>query len=121
MYQEFRINFVLYFCGDQVVVFVYKQASAIIIQVSIFSYYDIKYLFECLPSNASSVTVCKASPVISSSFSFGPKAPRIWSVKTPEGSNILADRVRSDASPETTDPNRNLYFSIVGQLYNGKK
>ena len=60
---------------------------------------------------------CKASPVISNSFNFGPKAPRIWSVRTPDGSKILAERVRREARPETTDPNRNLYFSIVGQLY----
>ena len=73
-----------------------------------------------IPSKASKVMECNASPVISNSFNFGPKAPRIWSVKTPDGSKILADRVRSDAKPDTTDPKRNLYFSIVGQLYKGK-
>ena len=74
-------------------------------------------MFLYLPSNASNVIECNSVPVISISFNFGPKAPRIWSVKTPDGSKIFAERVRSDAKPDTTEPNRNLYFSIDGQLF----
>ena len=77
-------------------------------------------MFICLPSNASNVIECNFLPVISISFNLGPKAPRIWSVKTPDGSSIFAERVRSDAKPETTEPNRNLYFSMDGQLFSTK-
>ena len=52
--------------------------------------------------------------MISISFSLGPNAPRIWSVS--DGSKIFVESVLSDAKPETTDPNRNLYFSMDGQL-----
>ena len=52
--------------------------------------------------------------MISISFSLGPNAPRIWSVS--DGSKIFVESFRSDAKPETTDPNRNLYFSMDGQL-----
>jgi hypothetical protein len=40
-----------------------------------------------------------------------------WSVRIPDRSRILAESVLSGARPETTEPSRNLYFSMEGQLW----
>ena len=59
-----------------------------------------------------------SGPVISISFSFGPNAPSIWSVRMWEGSRILAFNDLSEANPEITEPSRNLNFSMsVGNIH----
>ena len=90
-------------CVEIQIRFLEKQTLTILDRIS-----------DIVPSKASSVIDWRSVPVISISFSLGPNAPRIWSVS--DGSKILVESFLSDAKPETTDPNRNLYFSMDGQL-----